>query len=146
MIHICSNGMQKRKCVARKSFLNELVHASSVLFLFCTSTYPHENIFFSVDFFNGTKLEAKTKNHIKMKVIVDCDTGNDDAWSIISLLRAECIADYRVIAITCVNGNTTVDHSSLNTLLVLKTLDRLDIPVSNLGHDTTHIHSSSLFL
>lgn len=72
-----------------------------------------------------------------MKVIIDCDTGNDDAWSIISLLRAESISNYRVIAITCVNGNTTVDHSSLNTLLVLKSLNRLDIPVSNLQHDQT---------
>lgn len=63
------------------------------------------------------------------KIIVDCDTGNDDAWAIISLLRAEQILDFKVKAITCVNGNTTVDHSSMNTLLVLKTLNRLDIPV-----------------
>lgn len=84
-----------------------------------------------------------------MKVIVDCDTGNgeyyywtcrhqihriqtlflDDAWAIISLLKAEKKCDYEVIAITCVNGNTTVDHSSLNTLMILKTLGRLDVPV-----------------
>lgn len=64
-----------------------------------------------------------------MKVVIDCDTGNDDAWAIISLLRAEHKSNYKVIGITCVNGNTTVEHSSLNTLLVLKTLDRLDIPV-----------------
>lgn len=65
-----------------------------------------------------------------MKVIVDCDTGNDDAWAIISLLRAEEKLKYKVIAITCVNGNTTVDHSAQNSLLVLQTLDRLnDIPV-----------------
>lgn len=64
-----------------------------------------------------------------MKVIVDCDTGNDDAWAIISLLQAEKKFGYKVIALTCVNGNTTVDHSSLNNLLILKTLNRLDIPV-----------------
>lgn len=64
-----------------------------------------------------------------MKVIVDCDTGNDDAWAIISLLRAEQNLNYKVIAITCVDGNTTVDHSALNNLLILQTLDRLDIPV-----------------
>jgi inosine-uridine nucleoside N-ribohydrolase len=66
---------------------------------------------------------------VVMKVIIDCDSGNDDSWAIISLLRAEEKCDYKVIAITCVNGNTTVDHSSLNTLLVLKTLNRLDVPV-----------------
>lgn len=61
-----------------------------------------------------------------MKVIVDCDSGNDDAWAIISLLTAEHKYDYKVIALTCVNGNTTVDHSALNNLLILKTLNRID--------------------
>lgn len=64
-----------------------------------------------------------------MKVIIDCDSGNDDAWAIISLLRAEHRLDYKVLALTCVNGNTTVDHSSLNNLLILQTLNRLDVPV-----------------
>lgn len=64
-----------------------------------------------------------------MKIVIDCDTGNDDAWAIISLLRAEHKSNYKVVGITCVNGNTKVEHSSLNTLLVLKTLGRLDIPV-----------------
>lgn len=64
-----------------------------------------------------------------MKVLIDCDTGNDDAWAIISLLRAEYKSNYVVVGITHVNGNTTVDHSVLNTLLVLKTLNRLDVPV-----------------
>lgn len=64
-----------------------------------------------------------------MKVIVDCDSGNDDAWAIVSLLRAEEKSNYKVIAITCVNGNTTVDHSARNNLLILETLGRLDVPV-----------------
>lgn len=64
-----------------------------------------------------------------MKIVIDCDAGNDDAWAIISLLRAEHKSNYKVLGITCVNGNTKVEHSSLNTLLVLKTLDRLDVPV-----------------
>lgn len=62
---------------------------------------------------------------------MDCDSGNDDSWAIISLLKAEQKCDFKVIAITCVHGNTTVDHSSLNTLLVLRTLNRLDVPVSD---------------
>lgn len=64
-----------------------------------------------------------------MKIVIDCDAGNDDAWAIISLLRAEHRSNYKVVGITCVNGNTKVEHSSLNTLLVLKMLDRLDVPV-----------------
>lgn len=66
-----------------------------------------------------------------MKVIIDCDSGNDDSWAIISLLKAEKKCDYQVIAITHVDGNTTVDHSTLNTLMVLKSLNRLDIPVTS---------------
>ena len=65
-----------------------------------------------------------------MKVIIDCDSGNDDSWAIISLLKAEQKCDFKVVAITHVNGNTTVDHSTLNTLLVLKSLNRLDVPVT----------------
>lgn len=66
---------------------------------------------------------------VTMKVIIDCDSGNDDAWAIISLLRAESKSNYEVIAVTCVNGNTTVDHSSLNNLMILETCNRKDIPV-----------------
>lgn len=59
-----------------------------------------------------------------MKVIVDCDTGTDDAWALIALLRAQDakIADFEVVAITCVDGNTRVENSSVNSLL---TLDKL---------------------
>lgn len=62
-------------------------------------------------------------------VIIDCDTGNDDAWAVISLLKSETQFNFKVLAITCCNGNTSVNHSSLNNLLILKTLDRLDVPV-----------------
>lgn len=64
-----------------------------------------------------------------MKVIVDCDTGNDDAWAIIALLRAEERCNFKVVAITCVNGNTSVENSMKNSLKVLEICDRLDVPV-----------------
>ncbi|KAG5682913.1 hypothetical protein PVAND_012231 [Polypedilum vanderplanki] len=64
-----------------------------------------------------------------MKIIVDVDTGNDDAWAIISLLRAEEICDFKVIAITCVAGNTTIENSVCNTLKVLEICNRQDVPV-----------------
>lgn len=62
-------------------------------------------------------------------VIIDCDTGKDDAWAVISLLTSEMQFNFKVLAITCCNGNTFVNHSSLNNLMILKTLDRLDVPV-----------------
>ncbi|CAO1390410.1 unnamed protein product [Diamesa serratosioi] len=62
-------------------------------------------------------------------VIIDCDSGNDDAWAIISLLKAEKKFNLKLLAITCCNGNTTVDHSTLNNLLILETVNRMDVPV-----------------
>lgn len=62
-------------------------------------------------------------------VVIDCDPGNDDAWAIISLLKAENRFGIQLKGVTIVRGNTTVDHASLNALLVLKTFDRLDVPV-----------------
>lgn len=63
----------------------------------------------------------------KSFVIIDCDTGNDDAWAIISLVKAEERCDYKILGITCVYGNTTVDNSTVNTLMVLERLGRMDV-------------------
>lgn len=62
-------------------------------------------------------------------VVIDCDPGNDDAWAIISLLKGESRFGIQLKAVTVVSGNTNVDHGSLNALLTLKALDRLDVPV-----------------
>lgn len=62
-------------------------------------------------------------------VVIDCDPGSDDAWAIISLLKSEEKFNLKLQAITVVNGNTSVDNSSRNALLILKTLNRLDVPV-----------------
>lgn len=66
---------------------------------------------------------------LPVPVIIDCDSGNDDAWAIISLLKAEKKLNLKLLAITCCNGNTTVNHSALNNLLILETVDRMDVPV-----------------
>lgn len=64
-----------------------------------------------------------------MKVIIDCDTGNDDMWAIVSALRLEEKYDFKVVAITCVSGNTSVENAARNTLIALELCDRLDVPV-----------------
>lgn len=64
-------------------------------------------------------------------VIIDCDTGNDDAWAIISLVKAEEKCDFKVLGITCVYGNTTVENSTLNTLMVLDRLGRMDVSIAD---------------
>uniref|UniRef100_A0A182N906 Inosine/uridine-preferring nucleoside hydrolase domain-containing protein n=1 Tax=Anopheles dirus TaxID=7168 RepID=A0A182N906_9DIPT len=63
------------------------------------------------------------------KVIIDLDAGTDDAWALLMLLKGETRYGYEVIGITCVNGNTTVDHVVENVLTVLSAIGRTDVPV-----------------
>ncbi|PNF15370.1 hypothetical protein B7P43_G00929 [Cryptotermes secundus] len=64
------------------------------------------------------------------KVIIDTDAGPDDAAAIFMALNGQIYnSELKVIAITCVNGNTIVDNVVVNVLKTLKTANRLDIPV-----------------
>lgn len=60
------------------------------------------------------------------KVLVDVDTGVDDAQSIMMALAQPTV---QILGITCVHGNTTVENVCKNTLRVLQTCNRLEIPV-----------------
>ncbi|MEU6352823.1 nucleoside hydrolase [Streptomyces sp. NPDC047072] len=60
-------------------------------------------------------------------VIIDCDTGVDDALALLFAVRHPGI-DLR--AVTCVAGNTDVDGVVRNTLTVLETAGAGDIPVA----------------
>jgi purine nucleosidase len=62
----------------------------------------------------------------KMKVIIDCDPGIDDALAIILALKSE---EIDVKGITIVSGNVHGKKGALNALKVLKNIDRLDVPV-----------------
>ncbi|XP_068750044.1 nucleoside hydrolase-like [Montipora capricornis] len=80
----------------------------------------------------------------KKKLIIDCDTGIDDAQAILIALSQ----DVEVLAITCVAGNVTVENVCVNVLKVLEVCERTDIPVykgatcSMLGEFTpaSHFH------
>ncbi|KAG8228827.1 hypothetical protein J437_LFUL008323 [Ladona fulva] len=65
------------------------------------------------------------------KVIMDVDPGADDGMAILLMTSklAKREKGINVIAITCVSGNTGIDNAVANTLKVLKTAGRLDIPV-----------------
>ncbi|XP_051283667.1 inosine-uridine preferring nucleoside hydrolase isoform X2 [Dicentrarchus labrax] len=63
---------------------------------------------------------------MKKKLILDVDTGVDDAQSIMVALADP---DVEVLGITCCHGNTTLENVLKNTLRVLKVCNRLDIPV-----------------
>lgn len=62
----------------------------------------------------------------KTKLIIDCDAGIDDAQAIMLALARP---DAEVLAITCVSGNTEVDHVCRNVLRILTICDHIEIPV-----------------
>ncbi|XP_070786718.1 inosine-uridine preferring nucleoside hydrolase-like [Enoplosus armatus] len=63
---------------------------------------------------------------MKKKLILDVDTGVDDAQAIMVALAAP---DVEILGITCCHGNTPLENVLKNTLRVLKVCNRLDIPV-----------------
>ncbi|MEU3984819.1 nucleoside hydrolase [Streptomyces sp. NPDC026672] len=63
----------------------------------------------------------------RIPVIIDCDTGVDDALALLFAVRHPGI-DLR--AVTCVAGNTDVDGVVRNTLTVLETAGAGDVPVA----------------
>lgn len=60
------------------------------------------------------------------KLILDCDTGTDDA---VAIMLAALHPDLDLLAVTTVNGNVEVQHCTDNTLRVLDHIGRGDIPV-----------------
>ena len=60
------------------------------------------------------------------KVILDVDTGTDDA---VALMVAALSPDIELVGATAVNGNTGVDETTENTLRVFDLIGRSDIPV-----------------
>uniref|UniRef100_A0A669F1X5 Inosine-uridine preferring nucleoside hydrolase n=2 Tax=Oreochromis TaxID=8139 RepID=A0A669F1X5_ORENI len=63
---------------------------------------------------------------MKKKLIIDVDTGVDDAMAIMVALANP---DVEILGITCCHGNTPLENVLKNTLRVLKVCNRLDIPV-----------------
>lgn len=61
-------------------------------------------------------------------IIVDTDMGPDDAWALLLLLKAEkCFKNITILAITCVDGNTTMENVIKNTYHILRSHDRMDV-------------------
>lgn len=71
--------------------------------------------------------QSKGSEEMKHSVLMDVDTGIDDAMAIIFAIRHPHID---VKAITCVAGNVSIDKVVANTLAVLDLVDAPQIPVS----------------
>jgi inosine-uridine nucleoside N-ribohydrolase len=64
------------------------------------------------------------------KLIIDTDAGVDDAVALFLALAYEARqlnSNIRIMAITCVFGNTDVNNVAQNVLKILKTANRLDV-------------------
>jgi len=64
---------------------------------------------------------------LRMPVLVDCDTGIDDAVALLYLLASDAV---EIVGITTVGGNAPARLCALNTLRVLALVGRTDIPVA----------------
>ncbi len=62
----------------------------------------------------------------KRNVIIDCDPGIDDS---LALMLALSSPELEVVGITIVCGNAPVELGVINTLKVLKLMNRLDVPI-----------------
>lgn len=63
-------------------------------------------------------------------IVADVDVGIDDAWALFMLLKAETAAhpgDHRLLAVTCVGGNTNVEQVARNVARVLHCAQRTDV-------------------
>jgi inosine-uridine nucleoside N-ribohydrolase len=81
-------------------------------------------------------------------IILDCDPGHDDA---LAILLALARPEVRLLGLTTVAGNATLDNTTRNALSVLTLIGRTDIPVA-VGADrplrrplvtAAHVHGTS---
>lgn len=65
-------------------------------------------------------------------IIFDTDMGSDDSWALQMMLKAEKnLKNIKILAITAVNGNTTVKNVIKNTYRILDGAARTDVMYLN---------------
>jgi inosine-uridine nucleoside N-ribohydrolase len=88
--------------------------------------------------FRGPRDGAREKRSLKLHsagervagsvpTIIDCDTGIDDALALLLALRSP---ELRLVGLTCVAGNVTLDQVVRNTLGVLEAAGAPNLPVA----------------
>lgn len=64
-----------------------------------------------------------------MNCIIDTDPGADDVLALIMALNAHRAGDLNILALTTVEGNARLEHTTANALRLLDYMGRRDIPV-----------------
>jgi pyrimidine-specific ribonucleoside hydrolase len=77
-----------------------------------------------VSFFNRP---VERPTHVTLKVILDVDTGIDDAFALLFAARSPLL---NLLGVTCVDGNAKLDYVVRNTLHVLQTAGADEVPVA----------------
>lgn len=72
-------------------------------------------------------IQSIEKKRHPLYVVVDTDSGIDDAWAILMILAAAKKHDVHLSGITCVHGNTDVNQSCINVLRTLAASNHLDV-------------------
>lgn len=65
----------------------------------------------------------------KKHVIVDVDVGVDDFLALLVLLNAEKNGEIKIEAITCSNGNASVENVCKNVARILEITKRKDVSI-----------------
>lgn len=76
---------------------------------------------------NVSESSQRGTSRAPLPIIIDCDPGHDDA---LALLLALARPELRVLGVTTVAGNASLEHTTRNALSVLTLADRTDVPVA----------------
>ncbi|CAB0045315.1 unnamed protein product [Trichogramma brassicae] len=80
------------------------------------------------------KQNLQIKNKERPKVVVDCDAGSDDVFALAMLIAAHKLENIELLAITCVDGNTSVDNVVKNVFRTLHICDASNVLVFSKFH------------
>ncbi|XP_008294616.1 inosine-uridine preferring nucleoside hydrolase isoform X1 [Stegastes partitus] len=115
---ICPHVSGIIRCVAATRLCSSVGRLLSAEHRWFQSVRPKHNSFsFS---------HSATGSRMSKKLLVDVDCGVDDAQAIMLALAAPNV---KLLGVTCVHGNTTVENVCKNTLRVLQACNKLEIPV-----------------
>ena len=60
------------------------------------------------------------------KIILDCDPGHDDA---VAIMLAAASDKIKILGITCVAGNTTLENTKSNSLKICSLIGKTDLKI-----------------